>query len=305
MRKTLAIVLLLLSCATIQAQHWLGVSVDADMAWQLDKIDITKAKIGGGGSFGAVYQFQYNHFILETGVSGSYILNNVGVKDSLLHFEMVDTKGTQFTYNGYLKDRIDASKNLFVNIPLMLGTEFDYFYALVGAKVSLNLLTQTLQKALLSTTGDYDMYYEPLMDMPNHGFHDFEKEQTTGSMKYKMLDLRVAAEIGTLFYSSNRSAKYRIGVFAEYGVLNVRNQATGHSLLVPDLSEYMHVQMNHIYSTSYNLASPVNNIFCGIRFTALFSVGDIKGTRSNYSTHKRKLSPASSRRSYPCRCLLY
>lgn len=295
MRKMLAIVLLLLSCAAIHAQHWLGVSVDADLSWQLDKIDITKAKIGCGGSVGAVYQFQYNHFILETGISGSYTLYNVGVNDSLLHYEMIDTKGTQFTYNGYLKDRTDVSKNLAVNVPLMLGAEFNYLYALAGAKVSLNLLTHTHQKALLSTTGDYDMYYETLVDMPNHGFHDFEKEQTSGTMKYKMLDLRVAGEIGTVFYSSNRSAKYRIGVFAEYGVLNVRNQASDQSFLVPDLSEYMHVQMNHIYSSSYNPTSPVHNLLCGIRFTALFSVGDSKVSYRS----------SSSRRSSPCRCLIY
>lgn len=296
MRKTLAIVLLLLSCAVTNAQHWFGVAVDADLAWQLDKMNITKAKLGGGGSVGAVYQFQYNHFTLETGISGSYLLYNVGVADSLLHYEMIDTKGTQFTYNGYLKNRKDMSKNLSINIPLMLGAEFNYFYALAGAKLSLNLLTRTKQTALLSTTGDYDMYYETLVDMPNHGFHDFEKEQTTGTMKFKMLDLRVAAEIGTLFYSSNRSAKYRIGVFAEYGVLNVRNQASDQSLLVPDLSEYMHVQMNHIYSSSYNPTSPVNNLLCGIRFTALFSVGNSR-VRPHYSSSRRS--------SYPCRCLLY
>lgn len=284
MKKTLAIVLMLLSCAGVEARHWLGVSVDADMAWQLDQIDITKAKIGGGGSVGAVYQFQRKHFILETGVSGSYILNNVGVNDSLLQFEMIDTKGAKFTYNGYLKDRTDVSKNVSVNIPLMLGTEFKYFYALAGAKVSLNLQTRTQQKALLSTTGDYDMYYEPLEDMPNHGFHDFKAEQTTGTVRYKMLDLRVAAEIGTSFYSSSHPAKYRIGVFAEYSVLNVRNQSN-QPLLTPDVSEYMHVRMNHIYSASYDPTSPVHNLLCGIRFTALFYVGKI------------------TRRSYPCRCL--
>ena len=300
MRKVFAILLLLLSCTSVQAQHWLGVSVDADLAWQLDKINITKAKTGGGGAIGAVYQFQYNHFTLETGLNGAYTHNVVGVNDTLLRFDMIDTRGQLFTYNGYLKDRTDVSKTLSVNIPLMLGAELNHFYAIAGAKLSLNLLTRTQQTALLSTTGDYDIYYEPLVDMPNHGFHDFEKELTNGTMKFKMLDVRVAAEIGTLFYASNRASKYRIGLFAEYGVLNVREQSTNQPLLVPDLSEYMHCQMNHIYSSSYNTTSPVHNLSCGIRLTVLFSIGN-----TNRRIHTPSYHRSSHRHSYPCRCRSY
>ena len=300
MRKTLAIILLSLSSTFIQAQHWLGGSVDADLNWQLDNIEITKAKPGGGGAIGAVYQFQYDHFTLETGINGTYSHSVVGVNDTLLHFDMIDTKGQQFIYNGYLKDRRDVSKNLSVNIPLMLGVELDYYYAIAGAKLSLNLLTRTQQTTLLSTTGDYDIYYDPLVNMPNHGFHDFEKEQTNGKMKYKLLDVRVAAEIGTLFYASDRASKYRIGLFAEYGVLNVREQPTEQSLLIPDLSEYMHCQMNHIYSSSYNSTSPVHNLSCGIRLTVLFYIDNTRG-RTPYSVYRRSVR----RSSYPCRCLYY
>lgn len=283
MRKFVFVILLFIGCNSICAQHWFGVALDADLAWQLDKINITTAKLGGGGSIGLVYQFQKNHFTIETGVSGSFSHNRVGVQDSLLSFPMIDTKGQAFIYNGYLKDRVDISNNLSLSVPLMIGMEHDYFYALVGAKLNLHLLSKTNQQALLSTTGDYDIYYDPLVNMPNHGFHDFAQEQTKGSMNYQMLDVRLAVEVGALLSPFKHSSKYRIGLFAEYGVLNSRSRTQNGTLLMPDLSEYMHISMDHIYSTPYQTSSPVNNITCGIRFTALFTV--------------------RARQSYVCRCV--
>ena len=126
MRKTIAIILLLLSCASIQAQHWLGASASADLAWQLDNIRITTSKIGAGGRLGFVYHWQHEHFLLETGVEGEFTYNRLGVADSVLSFNMIDTKGQNFTYVGYLKDRNDISKTLNANIPILVGAEFDY-----------------------------------------------------------------------------------------------------------------------------------------------------------------------------------
>jgi hypothetical protein len=287
MRNAFVFIVSLLCCGALWSQHWIGVSADADLAWQRDKMPETTTKLGGGGGIGFVYQFQRNHFIFETGLEGKFTYNPVGVADSLLHFNMIDTKGTPFIYNGYLKDRTDVSKNLSVNLPLMLGVEYNYFYGLVGAKLNYALLSRTHQTAQLATTGDYDIYYEILENVPTHGFHDYIKEESKGSMNYK-LDARVAAELGAVFYSYDRSLKYRIGVFAEYGILDVRKSSDNVSLLTPDLTEYMHVNMNHIYSSSNTPTSPVHNLLCGLRFSILFPVG-----KSNYR----------SSRSYPCRCL--
>lgn len=300
MKKVLVLILSIICCNTLYSQHWIGVSADADLAWQLDKIPTTSAKIGGGTGIGFVYQYQYNHFILETGVRGEFLHNPIGITDSLLHFDMLDTRGTQFVYNGYLKNRVDASNNLSLSVPLMLGVEYNYFYGLVGAKVNYFLLSSTHQTAQLATTGDYDRYYETLVDMPNHGFHDYIKAETKGSMKYN-LDARITAEIGTSIYSSNRSTKFRIGIFAEYGVRNIRKQTTEEPMLAPDLSEYMHVNMTHIYSTPYNPTSSVNNLICGIRFSALFLVGNARSNHASYRSNQSR----HSRHSYPCRCMLY
>lgn len=272
MRNLFLSILLILGCGSLSAKHWLGVSLDGDLAWQLDKIDITTAKTGGGCSIGIVYQFQRRHFTIETGLSGTFAHNRVGVRDSLLSFAMIDTKGQPFIYNGYLKDRVDMSNNLAVSIPLMIGLEYDYFYVLAGSKLNINLLSKTHQQAKLTTTGNYDIYYDPLVNIPTHGFYDFVTEQPKGTMSYQMLDVRLALEVGSFFPPNNRSSKFRIGAFVEYGVLNARSSTLKGSLLTPDLSEYMHVAMDHIYSTPYQAEGSINNLTCGIRFTAFFSL---------------------------------
>ena len=151
MRKAFVFIVSLLCWGAIWSQQWIGVSADAGIAWQLDKMPETKTKLGGGGGIGFVYQFQLNHFILETGLEGKFTYNPVGVADSLLHFNMIDTKGTPFVYNGYLKDRIDASKNLSVSLPLMLGVEYNYFYGLVGAILYLVAQNKRLNLLQLET----------------------------------------------------------------------------------------------------------------------------------------------------------
>lgn len=270
MKKVLTIVLFCCVGAALSAQNWLGVSVDGNLAWQLDRIAITSAKTGGGIGLDMRYQLQANHFTIETGLGAAYTMNPVGIKDTTLHYTMKDDRGRNFTYNGQLKNRKDISRSLSLNIPLLLGVEYHSFYALAGATASINVFGRTCQTALLATSGEYNMYYEPLVNMPGHGFHDFEQQESRGTMSYN-LDLRVSAEAGAVFYSKNGYMKYRLGLYVAYGVFDVR-QFDSRPLLVPDFTESLHFEMNHIYSSSYEGSSPVNNLLCGIRFTFMVNL---------------------------------
>jgi hypothetical protein len=57
-----------------------------------------------------------------------------------------------------------------------------------------------------------------------------------------------------------------LGLFAEYGVLNTMPRQHDAELIIPDLSQYMQFELNHIYATPH--ASRLNNLSVGIRFTA-------------------------------------
>lgn len=245
MRKAFVFIVLLLCCGSLWSQHWLGASADAGLAWQLDKSPQVTTRLGGGGEIGLVYQYQHNHFILETGLEGKFTYTSVGLADSVYHEDRIDSKGTPYVYNGYLKDRKETTRNLSVSLPLMVGVEYSYFYGIVGAKVNYTLWGRTRQAAQVATTGEYDIYYEAIENVPTHGFHDYTQEESELSTSFKP-DVRLAAELGVVFYTFLRSPKYRIGVFAEYGVLT--EQVPGHQLL------------------------------CGLRGTILFSVGKVSSS---------------------------
>jgi hypothetical protein len=56
-----------------------------------------------------------------------------------------------------------------------------------------------------------------------------------------------------------------LGLFAEYGLLNSLPRERHAELLDVDMSHYMQLNMNHIYTT--RLVSRLNQMTIGIRFT--------------------------------------
>ncbi len=227
MRKSVVLIVFLLSCASLGAQHWLGASADGYLSWPTKTIERTKAKISGGTAIDVRYQFQKNHFTLETGVGVSYHHASYTILDSLYRSEQRDDKGQEYIHNVYKSDRLNVAQTMSVHLPLMVGVDFDYIYAQAGVIANLRLRRSTCLTERVATTGEYDLYYEPLEDMPNHGFHTSQTEQTRTVANDLVPDVRVTAEIGTVLYPFERNAKYRIGVFAEYGLFNEKDIRAG------------------------------------------------------------------------------
>lgn len=287
------LILLLPLCVTVRAQHWIGLAVGAGPAWTLDTIGIASLKTGVAGGLGFTYQFQYSRFILETGLGAAVSSCAVGVQDSVWRYAMVDTRGQAFVYSLASEQRTDIARSVALTVPLLAGVEYGHFYGLAGVRLHLHLLTRTQQRALVRTAGEYDIYYEPLEDVPSHGFREQEACITRGTMRYRP-DLRAVLELGAAFRSPAGSPKYRVGAYVEYGLLNVRPAASSPSLPLaePDMSA-MSVTMHHLYASDVSAASPVHPLSCGIRFSVLFSVGDV-----NVRYFSRYRRPGNS-----CHCL--
>ena len=291
MRRIRLLIVLLSLSVMATAQHWVGFFAEAGPSWTLDTLAVSSLKTGVSGGLGFTYQFQYSHFLLETGAGVGLSSWSVGVQDSVWHYDMVDTRGQAFVYTLSSEQRTDVSRSVALTVPLLAGVEYSYFYALAGVKLHLHLLGQTQQRALIRTSGEYDIYYDPLEDVPTHGFLDSDVHTVRGRMQYRT-DLRGVLEVGAAFRASAGSPKYRIGAFVEYGFLNIRPASSALPLVEPDPAA-MSVQMNHLYASDLSAVAPVHPLTCGIRFTVLFSVGDVP---------IRYVSPYRRSR-YPCLCL--
>ena len=250
--------------ATVCAQTgWLGISPMVGATWQLDDSHITTPKAGAEVGLGVTYQLQKRHFLMELGLEALYNFHQVELSDSLLVFPMVDTKGTPFLYKGLLYDRRDASRSMALRIPLMFGAKFSYFYFLAGAKLQINLHGRNNVRASLTTSGEYDIFYDDIINAPSHGFADAQPVNSYSDMDYYLLDLRPSIEVGTILNYRPSRTKMHLGIYAEYGVLTIPLEQAD-ELIVPDLSQYMQLHLNHIYATPH--VNKFNHMSVGVRF---------------------------------------
>ena len=274
------LVVLFVHSATV-AQHYVGAMVDGTMAWQFDKderAEITTPQLGGGASVGGLYQFQYNQFLLQTGLGVSQVWLRQGLDTVQIAREKTDTEGFVFTYHGSLTNRTDQVMVTEVMIPFMLGTKIRSFHLLVGAKFAATVLGFASQKASLTTWGDYgNRYYGPLEHMPQHGFYDGKEVASQDTMSFRP-DVRLCAEFGCSFPLTKEPVKIgapilQLGAFVEYGVLNPLKRTNNMSLLAEDTySPFMDVKMNHVYTTLNREQTTINNLRVGVRVAVLFPV---------------------------------
>ena len=283
MRKIYITSIMLMICicsyAYNQLRNWVAVSPMVFTTLQLDDSPLTTPKLGGGVCVGIQYHVQYDFLIAELGVEAAFSHYRVGLDDVNLSYQMVDTKGTPFQYNGLISDRRDISNTMSLRIPLMVGTEWDYVYMMAGVKLNINAMSTNKSIARMTTSGSYDIYYEVITNVPSHGFVDHERVESSSYFKYN-IDLRPCVEIGAVLnnspytYSRKRN-KMHLGVYAEFGVLNTLPYDRNAILMTPSVNQYMQVNMSHIYTTS--TVSSLNNIEIGVRYTAFFRIQKSRG----------------------------
>lgn len=274
------LVVLFVHSATV-AQHYVGAMVDGTMAWQFDKkenADLTTPQLGGGASIGGVYQFQYNQFLLQTGLGASQVWMRQGLDTLHIAHETVDTEGYAFTYCGDLINRTDQVMTTEIMIPFMLGTKIGSFHLLVGAKCAVTILGYSSQKATLTTWGDYgDRYYGPLENMPQHGFFPGKEVVNEDTMSFRP-DVRLCVEFGWSWKLTKEPVKIgapilQVGAFLEYGILNpLKNTYSLKALTEDTYSPFMDVKMNHVYTTFNRDQTTVNNLRVGVRVAVLFPI---------------------------------
>lgn len=319
----LLVALLLCGSAQARVDHYVGGYAQVG-EWSLlpSKSDYA-GSLGFSGGLGFQYELQAGknysptRFLMDLGVGATGGLTAYMQSSSKIEAlkDQYDLMNQKFDYIYDIKDRKDKYSNIAVQVPIMFGIQYKYFYALAGMKLYANIYTKTKSTATLTTYGDYaefgKMGIAPNV-MPEYQFFDNEKISTGVKTNFNLdldLSLEIGGRLGNVLYDvgydvPKRKIEYRLAAFVDYGLLDIHSKGTASALKLPDCYDtddespnYVYrtrsmvdnLEMNDIMSTN-GFASVVKNLVVGIKFTVLFQLpqpGQCVICRDNYRSSVR------------------
>ena len=244
---------------------------------------LQQLKGGPGAGLDITYNLEYGHFLFETGLDFRFLNSTSAYGFQATRRDL--TYGATYTY---LFDDLREMRNMLeIGLPLMFGAQFNRFYFLVGAKVHYGLPMGYSQKGLYDIVVNDPAMLEPY----GMGIHELNG-QTNQKMAFKQPDVSVAAEIGIdldewLQAQPDPKAKkakvkpgqrlpfgrehvhYRVGLFAEYGVLNTNNTPMANPV---EFATNSTTVQNTNTLLAMNGDTKLNNLFVGAKFTIQFEV---------------------------------
>lgn len=236
-----------------------------------------------GSGIGIGYELNYRAFILKFGAEGTYLNTGLNYANFTQQVDLVDddNPGEPYTGNYSFSGNSDSYRFLNVNVPLMLGFRVRSFYFLTGGKVGLNLFAESNTATTVLSTGTYPALIDDLENMPNHSFLKRE-EKGIFSGKFPR-NTYLSVEMG--FYMNDKSynktkynleesgnkIKYRLSVFADYGLMNLREDSNNENLTLEreDVASPYRPYLNSLIRSEMMRGSVVNSLFAGLRFTVL------------------------------------
>lgn len=276
------------------AHHLIGFSAEGSWSSFVSSMPNTSVKPGGGSAgFHLLYEFQYNGFILQTGVGVAYQQVRTNIADtSIYHTNMTDTwsgiNPVDFTLKHRFTERQDMAQQAYGQVPLYAGHYFfgahGIGYFLAGVRANYAFWGNTSQKLIGTTTGLYERYIGVWEEMDNHGFRkDVPIERKGEQLKLK-LDVMAHAEIGYEYNTQQSARDYRVrpsdrldgrlrfAAFADFGILNICPNTDGAFYETPDrtIYDFSTYRMDHVFSTTDAKAFWMRNLFVGVRVTFLF-----------------------------------
>ena len=286
--KRLSILFISLSAIVLlQAQPQSYISVwgevgESSLLTSLTDVD-TKASFGIGGGVGGGYEMHVDRFIWTVGLHIHPMLTSFNLGNINNSFSAVDDESDSFVFTYTQNNRKDVYSGLSLQIPLMVGADLGRMYFLAGVKVDLNVTGKSRVKTRLSSSGDYEDLIDPFTGMPEHGFFDDKTFNQKADYKFRP-DVAVSAELGvnfglvtkeTGFDVPKNKQKFRLALFADYGLLDKHNQGTQESITLPTTFDAANmsegITVNNILSTK-QAQQKVSNLLVGVKFTVLFKL---------------------------------
>lgn len=243
---------------------------------------LQQLKGGGGAGLDFSYSLAYQNFMFETGLDFRF-LNST----STYGFQAARTDATYGATYHYWFDNLAETRNMMqVALPIMFGAQFERFYFLLGAKIGYSFWGNYSQK------GQYDIVVNDPALLEPYGLGIYSLNGKTGQpIKFAQPEVSLAAEIGIDLDDwlqaepdpkkkpkvkpgerlpfGREHVHYRVGLFAEYGLLNTN--ATGAFKPVHFEADQTEVQYTNTM-LGMNGNTVLNNLFVGAKFTIQFEV---------------------------------
>lgn len=220
---------------------------------------------------------------MSVGAEGAYQINLNHIEDLDFALRMQDTEGDLFDMHVQVEKSRDRNHMLNLNIPLLLGGEWQRFYFFVGPKLAINLYGSAVTQAEYTTSGEYERYYDDFFDMENHQFVTGSK-MVSGVMDIKWnMNILAHFEIGARVGKYNRHRVFKnnpdnirmyVGAYMDFGVLNLiptgQNNDIFYYVETEDKGLQFYVQP--LMRSSLANDAVVRNLNVGIKYTVAFEL---------------------------------
>ncbi|MBO4665701.1 MAG: hypothetical protein J5612_02390 [Paludibacteraceae bacterium] len=265
--------------------HLLGLHVDGGYSAMFGNMPAMTTGPGGYTTgFGLDYSYTGRGLILQTGLGIRWqdVRNRFGA-DSLIVDPATDSEGVNFRLKYDFTDRIDRTRNIYVQLPVLAGMYFYNFYFLAGLKLNFQVAGWTQQHVAVSTSASYDRYIGIWEEMDNHGIRKEVEQDRDGAALNLKFDVMGTFEIGYEWAFGNYGKKgyrkqnaqdyrLRLAAFVECGFLDIMPDGKNKSFIIPDDTPYdfSTFGFNHMLSTTDAAKYHARNVFTGLRLSFFF-----------------------------------
>lgn len=121
------------------------------------------------GEAGVGYAFADRMFLMRTGLEVAYTFRQLAASDHTEQQSEIDSEGIPYTAVYDYTRQTDRLHLPELRIPLLVGVQWQNWYLLAGAKAGLLVGGKQKSEMDITKSGDYAMFNDMFVDMPNHG----------------------------------------------------------------------------------------------------------------------------------------
>lgn len=265
--------------------HLIGIYLDGAYSQMLHtRKDLLSIPYGYAYGGGLLYEYQHFYLKCQTGI-GMRVQNvDACVNDFIITNDQVtDAMGYPYTLYYDFKERRDRGQYLHLQIPMLFGAAYKYFYALAGVKMNFTLKANNQVTAICSTSATYPNFTGTFTEMDNHGLRKDVPISSECELLPMRFDILASGEVGVEFsfpkFEDVESRMYkgyiglacrlRVAAFCDIGMVSLVPNTTYELVEIPqeykwDFSTF---KMNHVISSHIMKGVPLHNFYAGIKIS--------------------------------------